>query len=312
MSMTYIMISIVAVLLALSLFLFAAGGYYRRREQISRKLDVVSDSSASPDSIPDDSAGFKGRPGMLSVFGAVPLEQEIQLLLRQAGYSSVHARLLFTFINLSLPVLILLIGMPIVGLTAELQVTTGALFLFIAVILGFLLPRWILRYIAARRAQRIAEEIPVVMQLLMMLMETGMSIENAFRVLLAESRGQDKAGLLPEFSKELSLLFNRLDAGGSLSYELDLLAESLQIEELSDMAAVLRQAMQRGGNVRDSLTALLELMEERRQTRLQELAGKISGKMSIVMMAFIFPALLVFTAGPGILALLEALREISS
>ncbi len=311
MSSIYLILAIVIFMLALSLFLFALAGHYRKRELVHSKLDVLPDSHINQDQTVDDSPSARDRR-FLDVFSSVPMEQEIQLLLRQAGYPGAYARLVFTFINIALPVLVLIIGAPIVGLALEPQLTTGALFLVIAVILGFLVPRWMLRYIAARRARALAEETPVVMQLLMMLMETGMSIEQAFRVLLNESRHQGKINLLPEFSKELTLLLTRLDAGGSLAYELNQMAESLQIEELSDMTAVLRQAMQRGGNVRDSLTALLELMDDRRQIRLQELAGKISGKMSIVMMAFIFPALLVFTAGPGLLALLEALREISS
>ena len=45
--------------------------------------------------------------------------------------------------------------------------------------------------------------------------------------------------------------------------------------------------------------ALKQLIDDRRLTRLQEYISKLSAKMSVVMMVFLFPALLIVLAGPG-------------
>lgn len=60
-----------------------------------------------------------------------------------------------------------------------------------------------------------------------------------------------------------------------------------------------------------SLLALKKLLDERRLTNLQEYISKLSGKMSVVMMLFLFPALLIVLAGPGMSAIGRALGGIS-
>ena len=42
-------------------------------------------------------------------------------------------------------------------------------------------------------------------------------------------------------------------------------------------------------------------------TTLQERVSKMSAKMSVVMIAFLFPALLIGLAGPGFIAIFKAL-----
>jgi tight adherence protein C len=55
-----------------------------------------------------------------------------------------------------------------------------------------------------------------------------------------------------------------------------------------------------------SLLSLKQLLDDRRLTRLQEYVSKMSAKMSVVMMLFLFPALLIVLAGPGFTAISRA------
>ena len=55
-----------------------------------------------------------------------------------------------------------------------------------------------------------------------------------------------------------------------------------------------------------SLLALKQLLDDRRLTRLQEYISKMSAKMSVVMMLFLFPALPIVLAGPGFTAITRA------
>jgi tight adherence protein C len=81
------------------------------------------------------------------------------------------------------------------------------------------------------------------------------------------------------------------------------MAGRLDVPELTDLIALLRQVERFGGNVREPLREFVELLDDRRRTELQERIGKLSGMMTIVMVVFLFPALLVFLAGPGFLAM---------
>jgi tight adherence protein C len=51
-------------------------------------------------------------------------------------------------------------------------------------------------------------------------------------------------------------------------------------------------------------------MEERQLSALREYVNVLSGKMSVVMMVFLFPALLIFLAGPGFIALAKGLMTL--
>jgi len=58
-----------------------------------------------------------------------------------------------------------------------------------------------------------------------------------------------------------------------------------------------------------SLLALKQLLDDRRLTRLQEYISKMSAKMSVVMMVFLFPALLIVLGGPAMIAISRALNN---
>jgi tight adherence protein C len=88
---------------------------------------------------------------------------------------------------------------------------------------------------------------------------------------------------------------------------MDEMAKRNDVNELSETVAMLKQASRYGGNLRESLLRYLRLLEDRRMTDLKDKVGKLSANMSIVMMLFLFPALLIFLAGPGMIALKNAL-----
>lgn len=307
------LLTLVAVLLALSALVFHQGVKSRQREHVSRMLDRsrrhAMDMQAL-DAEAEQSADNDSQKTYWTLAANLPLAPEIRRTLREAGYAGVRPRLVFALINLVLPVAVLVISLLMFGITG--MQTLDLFLIFILVTFAFLIPRWILRWLAARRRRILSEEIPVVIQLLLMLLGAGLSIEHALRILRNESRKGSEAALLPEFSRELEILMHRIDAGGSLAEELQSLAGAVTVQELSDLAAVLRQVLRRGGDIRQSLSNLAGLIEDRRYTRMQEQAGEIAGKMSAVMILFMFPALVLFIAGPGFLAVLEGLRNAAS
>ncbi len=112
--------------------------------------------------------------------------------------------------------------------------------------------------------------------------------------------------LLPVLSSELQMALARVDSGLELSEELNKMARLLAVDELDDTSVILQQLLQQGGGAMKSLLTLKQLLDDRRLTRLQEYISKMSAKMSVVMMVFLFPALLIVLAGPGFTALSRA------
>lgn len=306
-----IAIALMAVLLASVVILLQISAKTRRRELVTRKLEQVRYGQVrdSADAADEPERTRQSNP-YWSMLANLPMAAEIKRSLREAGFAGVQPQLIFALINMALPVGVLLICLAWLGLAG--LVIESLLITLVAVILGFLSPRWVLRWLAARRRQALSAEIPVVIQMLIMLMDAGLSIEHALRILRTESAADRNSPLLPEFARELRILLNRVDAGGSLAHELGAISGALGVRELSDLAAVLRQVLRRGGDIRQSLANLAELIEDRRYTRMQERAGVIAGKMSAVMILFMFPALVLFLAGPGFLAIVEGLSNASS
>ena len=99
----------------------------------------------------------------------------------------------------------------------------------------------------------------------------------------------------------------QMNNGIDLAEELEALARRLQVDPLNDCCGVLRQMLRQGGSARSTLLTLKQLFEDRRLTTLQERIGKLSAKMSLVMMVLLFPALLIVLAGPGVIAITKAL-----
>lgn len=228
------------------------------------------------------------------------LDGETQTLLARLGWRRSRQRALFAAVQLGLPlltgglVLLLLPGVPGEG--------SGWVAVLCAMGLGYLLPKRLLAVAAARRQQRIAEEVSLLIPLLRILFETGLAVEQALRVLAEEGRS-----LLPHFSAELRLVLQRVDSGLALGPELDKSAKQLAVDELTDTCAILQQLLIQGSGGLKSLLALKQLLDDRRLTRLQERVSKMSAKMSAVMMVFLFPALLIVLAGPGFSAMARAL-----
>ncbi|KOY04379.1 type II secretion system F family protein [Pseudomonas nunensis] len=231
---------------------------------------------------------------------SVSIDSETQTLLSRLGWRRANERAVFAACQIGTPLLMLGLGLFLKEMFFPLAANGWLLPMFGAG-LGYLLPKRLLAYAATRRQKTIGVEIATFIPLLRILFESGMAVEQALRVLSTE--GQK---LLPELTSELRLILARVDSGLELSQELHKAAVMLAVDEFSDTCVILEQLIHQGGGAMKSLLALKQLLDDRRLTRLQEYISKMSAKMSVVMMLFLFPALLIVLAGPGFTAITRA------
>ena len=231
---------------------------------------------------------------------SVSLDNETQVLLNRVGWRRARQRSIFAALQVGTPLLVA----GLVFLAQELfypQVKTHWIAPFFGLGIGYLLPKRLLAYAAKRRQKQIAVEISTLIPLLRILFESGMAVEQALRVLSTEARK-----LLPQVTQELSLILARVDSGLELGQELNKAANVLAIDEFTDTCIILQQLIQQGGGAMKSLLSLKQLLDDRRLTNLQEYISKMSAKMSVVMMVFLFPALMIVLAGPSFMAIARA------
>lgn len=240
--------------------------------------------------------------------GWVDTEKESARLLVQAGWRSTESRLLWYAFQAVLPVVALLAvgGMWLFGPEKLKSVLYMTMYIFAGAALSFLLPRWILRGIADGRRRRIKAEVPLFIHLLVLLFEAGLSSRQAFASLVREG-----GGVLPELGSEFDLVVRQLEAGGDTAEVLKNLSDALQVDDLTSVLGVLRQVDRYGGEVREPLLETLKVLEERRSLDMREEVNLLSGRMTVVMVMFFFPALLIFVAGPAFVSILKALGSVS-
>ncbi|MET3053005.1 type II secretion system F family protein [Pseudomonas alkylphenolica] len=227
---------------------------------------------------------------------------ETRLLLDRVGWRRSRQRALFAACQVGVPVLALGVGVLVEKTFYHDHQSAWLVVPLCALGIGYLLPKRLLAWAAARRQQQIVREVATFIPLLRILFESGLAVEQGLRVLSQESRH-----LLPVLSEELRLILLRVDSGLALAPELEKTAQTLAVDEFSDTCVILQQLLAQGGGAMKSLLALKQLLDDRRLTRMQERISKMSGKMSMVMMVFLFPALLIVLAGPGFTALAKAM-----
>ena len=255
--------------------------------------------------------GDKTGPGTLSLwmravgnskFGqrSVSMDSETQLLLNRVGWRTASQRSLFAAFQIGTPVAFA--GLIFLGHELFFPGSGNLLIvLLFALAVGYLIPKRMLAYVAKKRQQDVAVEVSTFIPLLRILFESGMAVEQALRVLSQEGRQ-----LLPVLTGELRVMLVRVDSGLELSQELSKTAALLDVDEFNDTCVILQQLIQQGGGAMKSLQALKELLDDRRLTRMEEYISKMSAKMSVVMMVFLFPALMIVLAGPSFMAIARA------
>jgi tight adherence protein C len=229
---------------------------------------------------------------------------EMQQLLVQAGWGEPQHRFYYLLAAWLLPLAVALFA----GFYAFIHgkpATNALLHLLFAFALLFVAVRHLLRWRAKQRQEAIRKEVVTWLHLLRMLFDAGLSLEHALRVLV-----QQAARLMPNLAQELGATLKRIEAGQDRSDALLEMAAPLAVPELSDTVTMLKQATRYGGNLREPLVEYTQLIEQRQTSELREQVGKLSAKMTVVMVIFLFPALMIFVAGPGFIGLTNALKGV--
>lgn len=289
---------------AVTLLIMRAREKAELKQRISPEAKARDEFSAGGDKAVLQRLAQRGK----AIEGWVDSENESARLLLQAGWRSSEARLFWYIFQGALPIAIAvgLIALWLFGPAQFKTFTNMTLFVIMGAILSFLVPRWVLRGVAERRRQRVKSEVPLFIHLLVLLFEAGLSNRQAFASLVREGRG-----VLPELGREFEVVLRQLEAGADTNVVLKGLGDTMDVSDLTTVLGVLRQIDRYGGEVREPLLETLKILEERRTLDMREYVNVLSGRMTVVMVAFFFPALLIFVAGPAFLAIIRALAQVN-
>ncbi|MCX4164444.1 MULTISPECIES: type II secretion system F family protein [Paraburkholderia] len=237
-------------------------------------------------------------------FGRQIVAEEDRRLLEQCGFVDTRTRGLFLMSRIAGA-----IALPtLVGLLAGAYVEGPRYMIYLAVALavGFMLPKLLLRRRAAARRRTVVEELPMLVDLLRLLQGVGLSLDQSLQVMVNDFRG-----VLPVLSSELEIAQRQFSTGRTREQSFSRLASSYGNEDLRAIVRLLIQVDRHGGAVQEPLKQFGDRLRESRRAMLREQVGRLTVKMTGVMILTLLPALLIVTAGPGVLAVTHSLASTS-
>jgi tight adherence protein C len=230
--------------------------------------------------------------------GKALLTAEDRLLLDQANRNTVSGRALFLGLRLVmallLPVLVAIWMRP----TGVKAVTA----LLAALAIGVLLPKFLLSSWASELRRRVENELPLLIDLLRLLQGIGFSMDQSLQMLAERFHP-----VLPILGREIRDANINYMHGRSRDQSLHRLAESFDNEDLKSLVQIILQVHQHGGAVQEPLRQFAERLREQRKMKMKEKVGKLSVKMTVVMMLTLLPALMLVLAGPAAISLIETM-----
>lgn len=171
--------------------------------------------------------------------------------------------------------------------------------------LGLLVPKLILGLWASRTARRADDELPLLVDLLRLLQGIGMSMDQSLHVIADQFRNT-----VPLLGHELKLANTSYHRGRSREQSLQRLTRVYDNDDLRALVRLMVQVDEHGGAVQEPLQQFGTRLRERRKMRMKEASGKLSVKMTVVMMLTLLPALMLVLAGPAAIALIESMSKL--
>jgi len=223
-----------------------------------------------------------------------------------AGWRAPEATAIYfgskTLLAFGLP---LLLAALLIGHVTESQRFLLMNLLFFSAVAGFYLPNLVLRIKIQQRQREIFEAFPDSLDLIMVCVEAGLSLDAAILRVVQEMRGTRK-----EISDEYELLTLELRAGLPREKALRNLATRTGVSEVDLLVSMLIQADRFGTSVADSLRVHADMLRTKRQMLAEEKAVKIGTKLMFPLILCIFPSLLVVLLGPTVIQLAAGLRTV--
>jgi tight adherence protein C len=215
--------------------------------------------------------------------------------LTQAGYRGQAPYITFLFFRLVTPILLFLAAILYVFLISHMTyswpIKVGMCVL--AAYLGLQAPMLFLKNAISKRQLSIRRAFPDALDLLLICIESGMSVETAFRKVSVEIVTQSVA-LSEEFTlttAELSYLQDR-----KVAYEN--LAKRTGLEGVKSVCLALQQAERYGTPLGHSLRVMAQENRDMRMNEAEKKAAALPPKLTVPMILFFLPVLFVVILGP--------------
>ncbi|HEY2445944.1 MAG TPA: type II secretion system F family protein [Rhizomicrobium sp.] len=228
--------------------------------------------------------------------------EDVRIKLARAGYRGQGALVTFIFFRFVMPfivfaaALLFLFGISPVKWSAFLKFNAA----LGAGLAGFYLPDLFLSNVISKRQGSIMRCFPDALDLMLICVESGMSIETAFTRVSAEVGTQS-----PELAEELALTTAELSYLPDRKQAYDNLAKRCAHSGVRAVAAAVNQAEKYGTPIGQALRVTAHENRETRMLEAEKKAASLSPKLTVPMLLFFLPCLFVVILGPAIVNIMH-------
>jgi len=223
-------------------------------------------------------------------------QEEARAMLMQAGYRGQAPYVTYLFFRMAMPVIMLFASLFYIFVVINLDYPAMVKFgLCIGcAYFGMQSPNLFLRNKVQRRQLSIKRAFPDALDLLLICVESGISIEAAFRK-VSEEVGTQSVELAEEFSlttAELSYLPDRRQAYENL-------AQRTGLEGVKAVCLALQQSERYGTPLGQTLRVMAQENRDMRMSEAEKKAAGLPPKLTVPMIVFFLPVLFVVILGPA-------------
>ena len=222
----------------------------------------------------------------------------IRRRLVRAGFDSPAAPVVYAALEVVVPVVAGLSAFAVFGSPRGFLVGT------LLAIAGYLVPGLVLGRMLTRRQQQISNGLPDALDLIIVCVEAGLSLDQA--VLKAR---EELALSHPALADELQHVTNEIRAGKPRMEAFRNLADRTKVDDVRALVAMLIQTDRFGTSIAQALRTHAETGRTVRRQRAEERAAKLGVKLVFPLVFCLFPAMYVVTLGPGAIRIIRVLIQ---
>jgi tight adherence protein C len=168
---------------------------------------------------------------------------------------------------------------------------------------GYMLPDYWLDWRIREREQQIQEGLPDLLDLLVVCLEAGLSMDQA-----AVRASEEMRHSRPAVADEIGLVLLEIRAGQPRLEAWKHMAERTRVEAITMLVSILVQSDQFGTGISRTLRTHSETMRAQARNRVEELVAKTTVKLVFPLVLFLFPAIFIVVLGPAVITVIAAFK----
>jgi tight adherence protein C len=229
--------------------------------------------------------------------------KKLQKQLMHAGYRSAEAPIIFRALHvMSMAGLPLLVA-GVCALTAR-PLNRAVIYIIIAFVAGFFLPRYFLGRSIKKRQRLIRWGLADALDLMVVSVEAGLGLNAAMLKVSSELKD-----VHPPVATEFELANLEIRVGRERDEALRNLAERTGVDDLHSLVAMLIQTDKFGTSIAKGLRVYSDSLRTKRRQRAEQEAQKAAVKLLLPLACFLFPTLFIAILGPAALNLIDTVGK---